>query len=384
MKDIIIAKEIIKKLTENGYEAYIVGGYVRDHLLGKVNSDIDISTSALPSEVMDLFNKTIPTGIKHGTITVIIDKFQYEITTFRKETNYLNNRKPENVDFVKSLKEDVLRRDFTMNALALTIDDKIIDYVNGEADIKNKVIKTVGNAFERFNEDALRMLRAFRFVSTLGFKIDDESIYSIKENAHLINNISKERILKEFGIMIKGEYFHSAIKKIIQTNFHKFLPYFEKGIVMIDKKGFKPDDILEFLSFCCACGDINEILKLPIPNYLKSELKIINEMFLVNISDFNKMLIFRNGYKNCLITNKINIYLNNQEDKSDDIIKQYEDMPIYKQCDLKFKGDQIIEFYNKPPGGWISEVLDDICFNVLMGNLENDYEKIRQYLLSKK
>ncbi|WP_288222498.1 CCA tRNA nucleotidyltransferase [uncultured Clostridium sp.] len=188
---------IINNFYKNGYEAYMVGGCVRDSLLGVNPKDYDITTSAKPEETISLFKKTIPTGLKHGTITVLINNNPYEVTTFRTEGSYLDNRRPSSVDFVTDIKEDLSRRDFTINALAYNSTNGLIDYFNGTNDLKNKIIRCVGNPDKRFKEDALRMLRAIRFSCQLSFDIEDNTYTAIKNNYKLIENISFERIRDE-------------------------------------------------------------------------------------------------------------------------------------------------------------------------------------------
>lgn len=383
MELIQTAKHILQTLIEAGHEAVIVGGYVRDQIIERETSDVDIATSAKPEEVERLFKKTILTGVKHGTITVILGKFQFEVTTFRKEGAYEDFRHPDQVIYVNELEEDVKRRDFTMNALALTIDDKVIDYVGGITDIQQKMIKTVGNASDRFKEDALRMLRAFRFMSKLGFNLDDDVSVAINQNCDLIANISKERIIKELEALIKGDYYLQAISKMVETDFASSLSYFKQGLYKMDEVGFKPHSMIEFLAVCTVCDGISILDELPIANYLKKEVKVIYEMISLGITDFNRVLLFRNGLESCLSVNHINVYLNKTADQKEQIKSTYEALPIHRQCDLKFKGDEIIEMFQKPPGAWISTILDDICLKVLLGELENDYEKIRQYLLKK-
>ena len=190
-------KFIINTLYENNFEGFMVGGCVRDSLLNILPKDYDITTSAKPEETLSLFDKTIPTGLKHGTITVLINNVPYEVTTYRSEGEYLDNRRPSSVEFVSNIKEDLSRRDFTVNALAYNNKEGLIDYFNGIDDIKNKIIKAVGNPNKRFQEDALRMLRAIRFSCQLGFEIDELTYLAIKENYKLIKNISIERIRDE-------------------------------------------------------------------------------------------------------------------------------------------------------------------------------------------
>lgn len=190
-------KYIIDTFYDNNFEAFIVGGCVRDFLLDLKPKDFDITTSALPEDTLKLFKKTILTGIAHGTVTVVLHKENFEITTFRKDGKYLDNRKPSSVEFVSNIKEDLSRRDFTVNALAFNESIGLIDYFDGLSDLKNKIIRAVGDPDKRFKEDALRMLRAIRFSSQLNFTIEKETLKAIIENKYLINNISKERIRDE-------------------------------------------------------------------------------------------------------------------------------------------------------------------------------------------
>ncbi|WP_252237233.1 MULTISPECIES: CCA tRNA nucleotidyltransferase [unclassified Clostridium] len=190
---------ILDRLKNNGHEAYIVGGCVRDSILNNIPKDWDITTKARPEEVIKLFEKVILTGVKHGTVTVLINSEGYEVTTYRMDGEYEDSRHPKKVNFVSNLKEDLARRDFTINAMAYNKVDGLIDYFEGVSDLKKKVIKTVGNSEKRFSEDALRMLRAIRFSSQLDFSISNETLNSIKNLRENIKNISKERIREEFN-----------------------------------------------------------------------------------------------------------------------------------------------------------------------------------------
>ncbi|HET7615418.1 MAG TPA: CCA tRNA nucleotidyltransferase, partial [Bacillales bacterium] len=169
------AAAVVNHLIENGYEAYIVGGAVRDHLIGRRVKDIDIATSATPDKVDGLFDKTIPVGVEHGTVVVRFRHQSFEVTTFRKESDYKDHRRPSAVSFVSSLHEDLQRRDFTINAMALSREGELIDPCDGRSDLQRKLIRTVGTAKERFEEDPLRMMRAVRFASELDFRIEAET-----------------------------------------------------------------------------------------------------------------------------------------------------------------------------------------------------------------
>lgn len=200
-------EEIINRLEVCGFRGYIVGGCIRDTLLGKIPYDWDITTDAKPDDITKIFNnyKVILTGVKHGTVSVIINNNQYEITTFRIEEEYIDNRRPKNVKFTKKIVDDLSRRDFTVNAIAYNYKENLVDPFNGRKDINNKIIKTVGNPFLRFSEDALRILRGVRFAVQHNFKIDEETNLAIRKLGYLLENISVERIRDEFNKILLSE-----------------------------------------------------------------------------------------------------------------------------------------------------------------------------------
>ena len=190
-------KEIIATLQQNNFEAYAVGGCVRDSILGREPNDWDITTSASPEEVKALFRRTIDTGIEHGTVTIMIDKVGYEVTTYRIDGKYEDGRHPTEVTFTRNLKEDLLRRDFTINAMAYNDTDGLVDIFGGLEDIERKVIRCVGDPRARFTEDALRLMRAVRFAAQLGYTIEEETRKAMKEIAGNLTKISAERIQVE-------------------------------------------------------------------------------------------------------------------------------------------------------------------------------------------
>lgn len=233
-QSVVIALEL---LNSNNFEAFVVGGCVRDAIMGNNENDYDVTTSALPHETMSVFKdyKVIETGIKHGTVTVIINHFHIEITTYRIDGEYTNNRHPDNVSFTRDLSGDLSRRDFTMNALCYHPKLGFIDYFNGISDIQNRIIRTVGNANERFNQDALRILRALRFSAVLGFNIEDNTALAIHQNKHLLNNISVERIASELNKIICS----NSVKGIF-TNFYDVFSVFIPEIIPM--VGFKQNN----------------------------------------------------------------------------------------------------------------------------------------------
>ena len=223
------AKSIIDKLTGAGYEAYIVGGCVRDCLLGLVPDDWDITTNALPEQVKELFRRTIDTGIEHGTVTVMIGDEGYEVTTYRTDGAYSDGRHPDKVTFVPSLEEDLKRRDFTINAMAYNDSEGLVDLFGGRDDIEKKIIRCVGCADERFSEDALRMMRAVRFAAKLGYGIDDEALASIKKLAPTLSRVSAERITTELTKLLVSDH-PEMIETLYETGLTKvFFPEFDKA-----------------------------------------------------------------------------------------------------------------------------------------------------------
>lgn len=224
-------ENIIGSLEEHGFEGFAVGGCVRDSLLKKTPKDWDITTDALPVDMKKIFKKTFDTGIAHGTVTVLMDGVGYELTTYRIDGNYSDGRHPDSVSFSKSLSEDLCRRDFTINAMAYSNKKGIVDLFDGRKDLQNGIIRAVGDAKKRFDEDALRMLRAVRFAAQLGFKIDDDTFEAIKEKAKLLSNVSKERIFVELNKSLCGE-FAQNIKMVYTSGLYR---YIGKEFAKLDK-----------------------------------------------------------------------------------------------------------------------------------------------------
>lgn len=220
-------KKIIHILFEAGYEAYIVGGCVRDSILGKKPKDWDIATSAKPEQVKALFKRTVDTGIKHGTVTVLFGKEGFEVTTFRIDGEYEDNRHPKNVVFTSSLEEDLKRRDFTMNAMAYNDKTGLIDIFGGQKDMKNCLIRCVGDAVQRFKEDALRMMRAVRFSGQFGYEIQKDTKKAIGQYAGDLNKISMERIATELQKLLLSPH-PEKIEDAYRMGMTKvFLPEFD-------------------------------------------------------------------------------------------------------------------------------------------------------------
>ncbi|QBO37160.1 CCA tRNA nucleotidyltransferase [Periweissella cryptocerci] len=222
--EFITALPILTTITNAGYEAYFVGGSVRDTLLGKPIHDVDIATSAYPAEIKALFKKTVDTGIEHGTVMILDHGEGYETTTFRTESGYTDFRRPDEVTFVRDLSEDLKRRDFTINALAMRGNGEIVDLFAGLTDLQQGILRAVGDPKERFHEDALRMMRAVRFSAQLGFTIEANTQQAIKSEAHLLAKIAVERTNVEFSKLLLGKDAQRGLLEFAETGLYQYVP----------------------------------------------------------------------------------------------------------------------------------------------------------------
>lgn len=211
------ASQVLMRLMEAGYEAYLVGGCVRDAVLQRPIKDVDIATSALPEQVIQIFQRTVPTGLQHGTVTVLVAQGTYEVTTFRKEAAYEGFRRPASVEYISDLTEDLKRRDFTMNAMAMDGAGVLQDPFGGQNDLAAGILRCVGVAEERFGEDALRMLRCIRFASTYGLEIEASTWKALLANAPLLRHIAMERVRSELQRMVEGPAPARAVRLLLAS-----------------------------------------------------------------------------------------------------------------------------------------------------------------------
>lgn len=388
------ALPIIKKIEEAGYEAYFVGGAVRDHLLNIQINDIDIASSATPEEIKAIFPHTIDVGIAHGTVMVIWNQDTYEITTFRTESTYLDYRRPEQVFFVRELKEDLKRRDFTINAMAMDKNGQIIDYFNGEDALKKKEIKTVGNPNERFQEDALRMMRGIRFVSTLGFQVEMETLKGIVDNQQFLSKIAVERITAEFEKLLQGRWCSDALEIMIETKLYRFLPMLEsaeKAISQLAKLHLTKLELPEkwaVLLLCLGVKDKQQIelflraWKLSVKQ-IKTVQKIIYWILQrEQMSTWSRQALYFATLSIAVSAEKIYHLLWNQDICSDisSLEEQYRKLPIKSKEELAISGNDLLRWTEKRPGPWIKDVLSLVESKVVEQKLPNDKQLIKEWL----
>ena len=239
-------KQFASVFKKNGFSLYIVGGAVRDYLLKIKNEDYDFATDATPENVIAIFRSTIPTGIKHGTVTVLFKGYSFEVTTFRSEADYLDGRRPEKVEFIRSLDEDLKRRDFTINALAAdATTGLIIDKHNGIKDLKKRTIKAIGIAQERFEEDGLRIMRACRFASKLDFEVEENTLLAMKEKCENIKNVSNERIKDELFKLLKGKAPLKGLKLLDSCSVLDIILPEITALKEIEQGGFHKNDVFK-------------------------------------------------------------------------------------------------------------------------------------------
>jgi tRNA nucleotidyltransferase (CCA-adding enzyme) len=374
MKD---ALKIITILKKAGFEAYLVGGVVRDYFLKMPFNDIDITTSAKPWEVEKLFHKTKPTGLKFGTVTVFMASKEYEVTTFREDFDYLDSRHPNRIVFTDKADVDVKRRDFTINGLLMDSDLNLLDFVGGKKDLDYKIIKAIGDPNIRFKEDALRILRAFYFVSKLGFEIEEETLNSIKENRFSIYEIAFERVLNEITKLLNEKHQIKALKYILDCQVDEVLPGLSDGIKYLVKN----DLALKTDRFFCLAFTLNG----SVPNYWRFSNKYLNYyqkvVELANLTTkISSFELYNYGINISSMANHINLLLNRTTQTQDEVNELYKKMPIKSVLDLAITAEEIIKIKNKKAGAWLKKVQDKLIAEIISGQLENKYESIIVYL----
>ncbi|WP_404403474.1 CCA tRNA nucleotidyltransferase [Jeotgalibacillus malaysiensis] len=383
------ALPVLKEIEANGYEAYFVGGCVRDYYLSREINDIDIAVSATPEEIKQIFKKTIDVGIEHGTILVLHEKGQFEMTTFRTESTYSDSRRPDKVTFVRSLEEDLKRRDFTMNAMALSSSYELTDLFGGREDLQKKEIKTVGLPMERFEEDALRMLRAVRFVSQLDFSIENHTFEAIRVYARRLSRVATERIAAELEKLINGPAMERALRYVIETNLHAYLPVLitEKVVKSLGEIDWKVLNAGERLALIIAIGEFDDVKTL-LKQWKMSNKTIKKQLSLSDLLTiragraFTKADIYHMGIEPVTSAEKIAAVLNQRPYDAQYMEDLYHSMRIKSRSDLAFKGTHLIKWTGKKGGPWVKDCTSVIEQLILDEELENNLSDIKEWVES--
>ena len=386
------ALPVMQQLVDAGYEAYFVGGSVRDMLLHKPISDVDIATSATPQEVKEIFPHTVDVGIEHGTVMVIYHKEGYEVTTFRTEEGYEDFRHPDKVTFVRSLEEDLKRRDFTINALAIGIDDQLMDFFDGIGDLERQCIRCVGDAKERFNEDALRMFRAVRFVGQLGFQVEEETKNAISLLKMNLSKVAVERMKVEFEKMIQSSYRKDALKLFVETGLYQACPLFDgKGEILLKLAEF-PIKEMSVLQAWILFVDELKLSDKEVTHLLKSW-KSSNEQIrdvLVGYKtyrarkeeDWNFFLAYDCPYKVACEVEQL-LIVQDKSSSTEGLEATYHSLPIRSLNDIHLNGHDIIRILKlDKKGPIIGQVLKTVEKMILEKSISNDAEVLETYVLS--
>ena len=359
-----VAINILKTINEAGYEAYIVGGYVRNSLLGIDSTDIDITTNATPKELQEIFNEAVIPMADYGAVILNTNDYKFEITTFRREINYINNRKPIEVEYIKDLSEDLLRRDFTVNTICMDKDKNIIDLLNGKEDIDNRVIKTVLDPYYKFEEDALRILRAIRFATILDFTLDSELEKAILDKKSLLKNISYERKKEELDKIFSSVNSRRGIDLLLKYELDKELE--------LDK--LKDIEVVDSLMSVWSYLNVCEIY--PFTNAEKDIIKNVNEA--IKYDNYDKNVLYKYG----LYVNQIAGSIKGLDKKI--ITENYNNLPIESRKDLDISSEDIISIIGKDPGEYIGLVYNDLEELVLDYKLNNNKDSLVKYIIENK
>ena len=353
-------RKVLEIIEDNGFEAYIVGGYVRDFLLNKDTKDIDICTNARVIELMDIFKDYNITSNNYGAVKFVYNDFKFDITTYREDVKYNGNRRDLEVKYVDNLVEDIKRRDFTINSLCMTKEGAIIDLLNGEEDVKNRIIRCIGDIDKKLEEDPLRILRAIRFASILDFKIEEELYNKIKEKKELVGKLSTTRIKEELT------------KLLINSNYKKGLDYFRR-LKLSPYLGIEFDDIKEVHDICGMYSQITFLKDYPFTKEEKDNITSIKEI--VSNNKIDNRVVYKYGLYISIVAGSI-LGIDKKT-----ITKIDKSLPIKSKSDINITGTEICDILCIKPSRIIGSIYNEIESLIIEGVLDNTNKDIKDYLI---
>ncbi len=360
-----VALKLLKELTSHSYKAYIVGGFVRDYILGIESNDIDITTNATPKEIKEIFEDSCLPTEDYGSVIVLMKGIRFEITTFRREIEYENNRKPVEIEYIDDLYEDLQRRDFVINTICMDEDGKILDYLGGQVDLQNKIIRAVGSAYDRFQEDSLRILRAIRFATILDFTLDQEVRESILETKYLIKNLSYYRKKEELDKIFTSPNYKKGIELLLEFGLDEELELSNLSKVL-------NTDAVSLIGIW-AILDVEDKY-----SFQKSELDLIHHVHeALKLNHLDPAVLYQYG----LYVNSVAGEIQREDIKA--ITEAYDHLVIKSRDDIEIDSQTIMNILHKSPGKFLQEIYKDIENEILYGKLENKKEVICQYVFNK-
>ncbi|KOS63615.1 CCA tRNA nucleotidyltransferase [Lysinibacillus agricola] len=375
------AYSVIEQLENAGFEAVVVGGAVRDTILGRPAHDVDVATIAMPEEVKSIFNNTVDVGIQHGTVLVIVPAGPVEVTTYRTDGEYTDHRRPEEVQFVRSLKEDLQRRDFTMNAIAMRRDGSFVDFYGGRQDIEAGIIRAVGDAQIRFTEDALRMLRAVRFSAQLGFEIESETLQAMRNKAADISWIAKERIKAELDKLWIGKAVFNGIRELEESSLGNYLNGNFQANYWYEFNA--QDKLLGWAYFALLQGDHwREVLgSYRLSNKEMAFVKAVLEALKALKNGWTNMDYFLYAQQEleaaCYFAELRQLDVQMPQQSIHEIQTK---LPIRHKRELIVNGTDLIKWSGQKGGPWVKEALQAMLEAVVNGKLENDRQQIKNWI----
>lgn len=357
------AIKLLNILSDNGFKAYIVGGYPRDLILNRESFDIDVCTDATPKELKDIFKDSMLPKVEYGSVTVIYHKVRFEITTFRKDLKYENHRSPVKIKYIGNLIDDLKRRDFTINTLCLDKDGNIIDLLNGRKEIESKIIKMVGSPKQKLKEDSLRILRAIRFATILDFELDEELKKYIKKYGYLLKELSYFRKREELEKIFLSSNALKGIELIKELELDKHLELSNLDNLKITSS----------IIGVWAQLDVEDIYTFS--NHEKNYIKQIKGLMDKDILDDYNL------YKYGLYASSVAAEIKGIDKKI--VSKKHSNLPIRKKNEININGNQICEILNKKQGPFLRDLFEELELNIINKKVENNFESLKDYILNK-
>lgn len=378
------AFRVIQEIELNGYEAYLVGGAVRDYLIGKTVGDLDIATSATPDQVMKVFDKVIPIGIEHGTVLVRFEKESFEITTFRTEGAYSDYRHPDSVNFVTDVAADLARRDYTVNAIAMARTGELVDPFDGRSAIEKKELVTVGRAYDRFQEDPLRMMRGVRFVSQLGYKLHHDARKVMEDQRLWLSRIAVERVSIEMEKLCSGKEVKKAVQLLHDTGLWEAMPIFKDHPELMRELARKIEplgNLAEWVALCALLSArpvLDWVKEWKLSNAIKNDAQHLVRILQSNIDAWAVyQLPVHLDASYCRLEK---IY--NEKDVQDNVSSVRHMLPIRNSSELAISGGDLISWFpDRKKGSWIRELLLAVEKAVVEKQIPNEKEQLKEWVI---